>query len=165
MSLATRRVNNGALDLSPEDVYQLATGHRFFRTAGAPPLDVRQAWQTIGMALTQEHSRLMPRSRPHAWWIYNAPERRRQVEGPTHSMLEIGSRVMQKFFYGRPSTHNGVGDPAAEFECQHEFLERHRLFLPQEATAPCAACTYSGFGEPHLTFAQVRTWYESAYHA
>jgi hypothetical protein len=146
--------------LTPEDVYELAAGHRFFRTAGAPPLDVRQAWQTIGMALTQEHSSRLPGSRPHAWWIYVAPERRRQIDdGSTHSMLRSGTSMAQKFFFGAPALHRSE-DQYCLFECQHEFLQRHRLFLPQEATRPCAACTYEGgFGQPCLTFQEVKSWY------
>jgi hypothetical protein len=159
--MARNRRIDATLDLTPEDVYELEAGHRFFRRDGAPP-DLAAAWQAVGQPLTAAHVATFPKSRPHGWWVYAVTERRLQTDdGPTHTMLRLGSRVTPQYFYGAPGTH-AAADQHSLFECQHEFLARHRLYLPQEATRPCAACVYTGgFGQPHLTFQQVRAWYEA----
>jgi hypothetical protein len=171
--MARQRRGDVHAALDPQVLCELATGSRLFRRADDPQhteASLRQAWHAIGEALTAEHARLLPGTRPHAWWRFSAPERRRQMAGPVHTMLQPGSQVLQQYAYGRPSTH-GVEDFGCVFECQCAYLRRHGLLSAGEARCGdcvgcraldcwCAGCTYRGFGEPHLSRTQVQAWYE-----
>lgn len=157
------------MDLTAEDVYELATGYRFFRKTGSP-LDLRQAWMAIGEQLTHEHALRLPCSRPWGWFEFVAPEPRRQTAGPVHTMLAVSSTVPQKHFYGRPATHSAA-DVDCAFERQCDYLLRVGRLTADERrllSGPgwvCSACRYRGFGEVHLPFDEVKAWFEGIYHA
>ena len=95
-----------------------------------PEVDTRrrQAWEEFRDELLPAWIAEHPGSRPHAWWLYDAPERRRCVTGPhPHDAKDWPEDCPKRLWYGKPSTWQANGyDYTAKYESQVDYLEPPR---------------------------------------
>lgn len=129
-------------------------GHDWFNTFG--PDDAketlelrREAWEELGDGLLFDWVRDSPFTRPHSWWTFNAPERRRCVNGihphdvPEHiAHVERTDREYPGFkarhdclHLGVPNLIGGPGfdrEPRPEYEDERNYLIRLELLTDHE---------------------------------
>lgn len=84
-----------------------------------------------------------PGTRPYAWWMFDAPELRRRIDGKPHPFdnPERDERIAateylcdhgKRTFYGCPNVLCVMDDFEAIYETQAEYLERLGLWLAGE---------------------------------
>jgi hypothetical protein len=85
------------------------------------------AWKALRSELVAEHVRENPGTRPWAWWEYEAPGPRQQInpgpepEGPAD-------------WYGMPHRYDGM-PPSNMYEPEADYLSGHGLLMPAERLA------------------------------
>ena len=135
------------------DRHQLLTGFDFFNIAwgrDTPPwhrLDVqgmRRGWDDLRDELLPTWIVDRPGTRPHAWWLFDAPEPRRRIDGLPHPWdnPERWVRVKglpfrtvlatYKLSFGKPSSWLSTDDRDAEYETEIDYLDRLDLFVGRE---------------------------------
>ena len=110
----------------------------------------REAWLELKDTLLPKWIRQHPRSRPYAWWRYDAPERRKRIDGKPHPFgnPEQNAAVNRiaalpdaqpqyrewsyRLCYGKPIRLIVPDDHAAKYETQVDFLSRLELLNPDE---------------------------------
>ncbi len=102
-------------------LYELLTGFDHLG-GGFPTLDdTRDAWTLVRDAMTREHARRRPGTRPWAWWTFDAPEPRRLIDGTPDRVSPAAVTWL-----GMPSAH------ACTYESEAAYLRRLGLLLPGE---------------------------------
>lgn len=146
----------------PQHIRQLKTGHDFFgdafgsdqRLNGKVDIEaMHEAWEQLGDEILAEWIMENPGSRPFAWWLFSAPEPRRQrIDGGVHPFdnperikaIEksteqhpngICARKGYKLIYGVPALCVVADDSEAEFESEREYLIRLSLLTESEIEA------------------------------
>lgn len=122
---------------SPRVRFRLIAGHDFqFLDGPAPDYDLSAAWAELRSELMAAWHTGTPipdaydekgtaGERPAAWWTYDAPGRRRVVEGTEQNTGD------DRTFFGVPAIARGL----VEYESQAEFLDRHDLLTDAERAA------------------------------
>jgi hypothetical protein len=88
---------------------------------------LREVWDDLGDQLLAEHIASAPGTRPWAWWQWESPEPRRQVNpGPE----PIGPAA----WFGMPSQYKGQ-PPDGMYESEAAYLARHSLLTNEERNA------------------------------
>lgn len=152
-----RPVDESAV-LSRWKKYHLLSGHDFFGDGyGRDNLndperldEMRQGWEDFRDELLPEWIAHFPRSRPYAWWVFDAPERRQRIDGKPHpfdnpernAIIESNrekypSSPMDacRLSFGRPTIYLCGDDGVAQYETESAYLERLGLLFPGEADA------------------------------
>jgi hypothetical protein len=108
---------------------------------------MRRAWLELRHELLPAFIAEHPFQRPYAWWVFEAPERRRRTDGVVHpfddrvrrQQVENTARTNPNFretayrlYYGRPSCLFMPDDFAAKYESQLEYLQRLNLLTEVE---------------------------------
>jgi hypothetical protein len=139
--------------LTAAERYHLQTGHDFFgdgygRDDGVDWERMRADWAAHRDALLAEWIRHRPRSRPFAWWVFDAPERRQTADGAVHPFDDPAvqerdrqciaenpdswfERVHRGLYFGRPQIVRGP----TKYESEGEYLARLGLLFPGESDA------------------------------
>ncbi len=82
-----------------------------------------------------------PGTRPHAWWMYSAPEPRRKIENGEYWTAAPGHEEGWRKYYGMDTVMHPAdgwseaGYPLVEYETEADYLRRLNLLLPGEAEA------------------------------
>jgi hypothetical protein len=127
---------------SPRVRCRLITAQDFCIFDGPEPdeYDLQTAWAELGPELmrlwlsgaeividgdhqTSEHGE--PGTRPAAWWLFDAPGRRRVVSGTERPSDD------DRTYFGVPKIARGL----VKYESETEFLERHGLLTEAERIA------------------------------
>jgi len=108
---------------------------------GAPDVqrDAEAAWQVVGAALTADWVAEHPGSRPFAWWLFQAPELRRERPGRVAALCkQFGWQSVPADFRG---PRYGMANPRFPelYETETEYLARLNLLLPGEPPSPRTA--------------------------
>lgn len=144
-------------NLSEWEKYHLLKGHDFFgdgygRTLhgnhdGEDRERMQADWERHRDALLAEWISVEPGTRPYAWWTFDAPERRRRIDGKPHPFdnPERKARIESdrkrypnsasdpcKLWYGRPGVLMTLDDFEAKYETEADYLRRLGLLLPGE---------------------------------
>lgn len=131
--------------------YQLCSGHDFFHRAwGRSPHQelIGEGWEAMGEELLALHTVTYPGTRPWGWWVCEAVERRRRIDGRLHP-FDDGS-MPEKFrtlWYGRPHMFQSADHFAAVYETQEAYLARLRLLSVDECRALDALDALDALGE------------------
>jgi len=128
----------------------LRTGHSFTSRFDANTGTMREVWQDLRGDILREWIRANSGSRPWAWWQFDAPERRKRIDGKPHPFLNperqaiveqaeadnpgYRRRVMRLSF-GMPCVFITPDDWEATFELEAEYLDRLGLLTPAERKA------------------------------
>ncbi len=114
---------------SPRIREYLLTGHDWNFLDGPDPasVDLKAAWEELRDELLAEHIAEHPGTRPRAWWRFDAPGPRRQINPGPETFGPAD-------FYGKPSKYRGV-PPDDMFEAQRADLTRHKLIGTDERAA------------------------------
>jgi hypothetical protein len=92
--------------------------------------EMQRAWESLRDTLLPQWIRERPGSRPYAWWCFDAPERRRRIDGKPHPFDRPG-RTDKRLSFGRPRAIF-VEDAGAEYETERAYLERLDLLTAAE---------------------------------
>lgn len=109
----------------------------------------REAWAELGDGLTFEFAKNHPFHRPHSWWTFSAPERRRCVNRiHPHDVPEHIAHVAKaerenpgfkawhdRLSHGVPNLIGGPGfclEPMPLYESEQAYLVRLDLLFPFE---------------------------------
>lgn len=159
MTRLRRREPRQRTNIAEGCVRQLLTGCGYF----GPPTDfgtgdggtegesaMRNAWNANRAELLADWITEHPRSRPYAWWRFDAPERRRRIDGKPHPFddprrkaiverftAEYGpecwaSGAANELYFGTPRII--IGDGCAEYESEAAYLDRLGLLTDGERT-------------------------------
>ncbi|NQU23106.1 MAG: hypothetical protein HQ567_17650 [Candidatus Nealsonbacteria bacterium] len=135
-------------------VKHLLTGHDFFGEGfRGDRAAMRQAWEALGSDLLGDWINEHPGTRPYAFWVFDAPERRRRIDGKAHPFdnPERQAHVeriaetpearpdyretMYQLSYGTPNSLCMRDDFEAEYETELDYLDRLGLLTENERTA------------------------------
>jgi len=112
--------------------HALRTGRDWFRLLSDPG-SAEYYWREFGPGIMEQWARENPGTRPWAWWEFDAPDRRRCIEG--RDVLADPGRPahLRKTSFGVPVcwTPEEMRDPST-YESETDFLERHGLLTPEE---------------------------------
>lgn len=86
--------------------------------------ELRQVWGRVKGTFLPQYITAHPGKRPHAFWLFDAPEPRRQVNPGPHAIGPADH-------FGIPSRHAGA-PPADMYETQRSFLSRHGLLSVED---------------------------------
>src|SRR5262245_53396519 len=96
MPRPARRTKHRRSGYTDEDVqhclsgYYMGPGHGFTKLFPSHDRDytdydaMRQGWEDLRGELLPKFIESNPGQRPHAWWLFDAPERRRRIDGVQH---------------------------------------------------------------------------------
>lgn len=137
--------------------YQMQTGWDFFHEAyGAEGFEsgidfesLRADWEKFREPLLQEWVQYLPMTRPWAWWVLDAPEKRQPLNGRLHPFDDPEQQAKdaeyvaqypksewilacRKLYYGLPQVHRH----GYEWETEGQYLKRLGLLLPGEEEMP-----------------------------
>jgi len=116
-----------------------------------------RAWKALRSEILPAWISERPGSRPSAWWTFDAPERRRRVDGQSHPfdnqerialVNEIAAqpgtapdyhKKLHALSYGVPNAMTVLDDFDAEYEREFDHLDRLDLLTPDERIALAAA--------------------------
>lgn len=138
MPRGIKRRAKAKMEWTREQRRQLLTGFEFFGQgfgrdgSDRRPLDLnlaREAWEELREELLPEFIREHPFSRPWAWWVFDAPEPRREAaDGGSGDDAEawLGSPAWWARFHGTPSC------PSRGCESFREYLTRLGLLTVEE---------------------------------
>lgn len=91
--------------------------------------EIRDAWMAMRDEILPAWIAEHPGCRPWAWWVFDAPERRRCISGQ-HPYDDPAWRGEKRLTFGKPSWHT-----FAQFESQVQYLHRLDLLTPAELAA------------------------------
>ena len=159
--LHKRTARRRTTDLDESRIRHLLFGVFFLRDDGFGDVDestetdaeMRTTWNDCRDRLLADWLAAYPRSRPYAWWRFDAPEPRRRIDGKPHpfddprrhaaierAAAEYGRdcwlcRAAHRLYFGTPQVV--IGDGLAEYESEAAYLERlGRLTDPERAKMP-----------------------------
>ena len=114
-------------------LHQLATGHCYIAgTAFDDDMEALQvAWEQLRDRFMEVWKAEFAGTRPHAWWKFDAPERRQRIDGNPHP-FDNQERKDFQLRYGKPRMLVLTDDFMAEYEGQLEYLLRLGLIEPEE---------------------------------
>jgi len=114
-------------------LHQLATGHCYIAgTAFDDDMEALQvAWEQLREGFMEVWKAEFAGTRPHAWWKFDAPERRLRIDGNPHP-FDNPQREDTGLYYGKPNRLICKDDFMAEYEGQLEYLLRLGLIEPEE---------------------------------
>jgi hypothetical protein len=109
----------------------------------------RAAWEELGPQLLLDWVKEQPFTRPHSWWTFDAPERRRCITGPHwHDKPETIAHVEElerqypgfkkrhyRLSYGTPNLLGGPGydfHNQPDYESERDYLIRLDLLTTHE---------------------------------
>jgi hypothetical protein len=144
-------------------VYQALTGNAWFADTALAEPALHQLWETLREPLQALHVSYYPGTRPYGWWHFEAPEPHQRVDGLPHPFTDIRYPVHLKMLsYGMPRYLFVLGDAEESFESQSCYLQRHRLLTGEEQRRVRAGDLpqWDGPGEPRLSLATVRLWWQ-----
>ena len=104
----------------------------------------REAWEALRDELLSAWVRDDPCTRPWAWWEFDAPERRRRIDGKPHPFdsparkqhgKKFGHKETEKLFFGMPNYLMVEDDADAEYESEADYLERLGELTDEELDA------------------------------
>ena len=114
-------------------LHQLATGHCYI--AGQAFDDdmeaLKVAWDQLRERFMEVWKAEFAGTRPHAWWKFDAPERRLRVDGNPHP-FDNPEREDTGLYYGKPNILTCKDDFMAEYEGELEYLLRLGLIEADE---------------------------------
>ena len=134
-----KRKRPGRRGYSDVDLDHLLVGKDYFSSFGHgadfDEPDFRIAWGNLQVSLLLEWITKYPRTRPFAWWIYNAPERRRRINASQAKTAwpESAPRYRadtRHLLDATLSMSSSCED--AEYETQAAYLERLGLLTENE---------------------------------
>ena len=114
-------------------LHQLATGHCYIAgTAFDDDMEaLKVAWEQLRDRFMEVWKVEFAGTRPHAWWKFDAPERRQRIDGNPHPFDQL-EREDTGLYYGKPNMLICKDDFMAEYEGQLEYLLRLGLIEPEE---------------------------------
>ncbi|MBN2559398.1 MAG: hypothetical protein JXQ75_00510 [Phycisphaerae bacterium] len=120
------------------------------------PDAMRGAWETLRAELLPKWIAAHPGTRPYAWWVFDAPERRRRTDGRPHPFdnierntkvndwrqkyTDVADREAYKLWFGKPGCLMVLDDFHAVYEAEAEYLDRHGLPTEDERAALVVHC-------------------------
>lgn len=118
---------------------------------------VCKVWERHGGRLLLEHIARRPGTRPWAWWEFDAPEPRRQIEMPLWPLKiepirerpaslpseEIGPWAPGDYHFGMPRLTRGIFYEE-QFESERVYLERLGLNVPEDGNIRELSCPLLG---------------------
>lgn len=143
MPRPARRQRQRREDYGPDHLRALTRGHGFFPDTFPGDEGKKEAWEELRDEIMADWIRTKPGTRPHAWWLYEAPEPRRCLNMP-HPFESAGRTAFlgvqaHALSFGKPrclvTPNSAPGCPddfAAVYESERAFLERLGLLLPGE---------------------------------
>jgi len=145
-----RRAKLKRVGYTDEHVEALWNGQDF-RNLFPSDEDWRAGWEALRGELLPKWIAENPGTRPAVWWQFEAPERRRRVDGKPHPFdnpereklvarwraeyPEVAAREAYKLHYGQPACLMVRDDLEAEYEPEADYLARLGLMPPEEAEA------------------------------
>jgi hypothetical protein len=108
---------------------------------------MRRAWDELRHDLLPAFIAEHPGTRPYAWWVFDAPERRQRTDGVVHPFDDRKRRqhvenvarkypafreTAYKLHRGRPRCLCVPDDFAAQYESELQYLDRLDLLTPEE---------------------------------
>ena len=136
-----------------QHIRQLLTGQDFFGNAfgkgdRCDREAMRAAWEELRDKLLADWISEKPGTRPYAWWCFDAPERRRRIDGLPHPFDNLDRKAMidavegeafagyrekmTQLYYGAPSSLCDPDDFDAEYESETDYLARLDLLTDFE---------------------------------
>jgi len=102
--------------------------------------EIISAWQGVQDELLPQWIAEQPGTRPWAWWLTTAPERRRCVAGEEHpdngySKPHPAEVPYWRLFFGKPSCTRVVNGRLPEYETEADYLNRLGLLTDEERAA------------------------------
>jgi hypothetical protein len=93
---------------------------------GGQPLEARALWASAGGSVMLQWIQTHPGTRPHGWWMAEAPEPRQQVGGRAVGWVFLRGGDQWREQEGlRAGVHwQGVGHGAVQFEGMGTYLDR-----------------------------------------
>jgi hypothetical protein len=117
--------------LNKDTLYELCKGMPFIE--GFASIEVMaDTWDYFADEVLELWVQHYPGTRPHAWWVFDAPEHRRIVDQPPFEIPPpaVGwSERGRRRLYGLPNVPDGCLEP------QETFLRRHGLLSAEEEAA------------------------------
>ncbi len=152
MPRLNRRTKRRIDGYTQAQIEELLTGFEFIPGTGFDCDEAkRAAWEELREPLLRRWVKDNPGTRPHAWWLYDAPERRRRVDGVQHPFdnrkrkeyvakwaADYPREAEQNAYrlsYGKPNAFCVSDDFTAEYETEAEFLQRLGLLTGAERQA------------------------------
>ena len=167
MARIRRRARLQRADYTVWHAAQLCSGHDYFGNAWGndpDPALIAQAWEDLGAGLLQLHISHSPGTRPWAWWLVVAPERRRRVDGKVHPHDDGSTPIpWNTLSYGLPGYLQTEDHFAAIYESQTAYLHRLQLLTPGERRAldeVDAECSHFD-DHPSLSLEDIKAWMEA----
>ena len=114
---------------------------------------MHRAWRAVRGEVLPQWTKAHPGTRPHAWWRFDAAERRRRIDGPCHPFEnperiarvdEIAAQPgtpptyrneMYALHYGKPRSLMLRDDFEAVYESEAAYLDRLDLLTAAERGA------------------------------
>jgi hypothetical protein len=105
---------------------------------------LRAGWEILRGELLPKWIAEHPGTRPYAWWLFDAPERRQRTDGVQHPFdnrvrrqrIEAAGEGLKKtgyeLYYGRPRALVVKDDFEAEYESEMAYLMRLDLLTDAE---------------------------------
>ena len=114
-------------------LHQFATGHCYIAGIGFDDDTeaMKESWEQLREPFMEVWKVEFAGTRPHAWWKFDAPERRRRVDGKPHP-FDQPERKDYRLYFGKPRMMIGKDDFMAEYEGELEYLLRLGLVEPEE---------------------------------
>lgn len=129
-------------------IYHLLTGNVFFAGEGFDQADapaMKAAWVGLEGTILPIWVQYRPGTRPAAWWLFAAPERRQRIDGKPHPFdnPERAAKIervgyvgdMNQLCFGKPNFLIVRDDFDARYETEADFLARLNLLREGEAAA------------------------------
>ena len=114
-------------------LHQLATG--LYYIAGIAFDEdmeaMKEAWEQLREPIMEVWKVEYAGTRPHAWWKFDAPERRLRIDGNPHP-FDQPERKDFRLSCGKPRMMIGKDDFMAEYEGELEYLLRLGLVKTEE---------------------------------
>lgn len=88
----------------------------------------REGWEQLRDEIMEAWIAERPGTRPWAWWEWDAPERRRCIEGPGHHCMRNPNAPewTKRLTFGVPTVLGGddFDNPDSVYESERDYLER-----------------------------------------
>lgn len=140
MPRVRRRPKSRREGIEDKHVQYLLTGFWYVRPFpfADDEAEQREVWNELRDELLPDWIAESPGTRPWAWWQFDAPERRRRINGAHPFDNPERSASQNRLWFGRPAVYVCRDDSEARYETEREYLTRLNLLLPEEmdSTAP-----------------------------